>query len=271
MCIKCAMLCKGETLYDLYKSSNCCRENNHPVSNRTSELKGFGRFSAAVDYINATRKINTNDIYEAKYYAQTAIKISNKFRDNLNISIKKLALNLLNEIKRGKKDSKSFTYFTLSELIIFSNKKSSGTKTEEFVIKDGIKIEENIIKMEANLTESKSRGNVIIKKSERNPNLKFTNESFDMACSPKNSNDENDNITKRTEKAQSEYILNSITYENKTDSYCKKYPLNTSLRKELELSKRAFINSETIHYPTMKNKNDEKELGNNINNISLTR
>ena len=43
-----------------------------------------------------------------------------------------------------------------------------------------------------------------------------------------------------------------------------------NLEKEMELTKRAFINSETIPYPSMKNKNDQKELWNNINNISLT-
>ena len=111
-----------------------------------------------MDYINATRKINSNDSYEAKYYAQTAIQISNKFSDNLNISIKKLAVNLLNKIKNGENDTKSFTYFTLSELIVFSNKQSSSIKT---------------------------KGRIQYKIFERNSNLKLTNKSCDMSCSPK--------------------------------------------------------------------------------------
>ena len=122
MCIKCAMNCKGITLYDLFLSSNCCKEKHHKLSKRTCLLKGIGKFTAAVEYINATRKFNVNEYFEAKYHAKCAVQKSSQYKDNLNIHVNKLAKNLLEQINRGESKEQSIPYFTLTELIVFSNK-----------------------------------------------------------------------------------------------------------------------------------------------------
>ena len=123
MCVKCAMHCKGESLYDLSLSSKICHENNHEVSKRTHLLKGYGKLSAAVEYINATIKFKVNECFEAKYYAQHAILRSDVYNDSLNKCVKKLAMNLLCEIRNHRyRKSKKSVLFTLSELIFFSNK-----------------------------------------------------------------------------------------------------------------------------------------------------
>ena len=122
MCIKCAMNCKGITLYDLFLSSNCCKEKHHKLSKRTCLLKGIGKCTAAVEYINATRKFNVNEYFEAKYHAKCAVQKSSQYKDNLNIHVNKLAKNILEQINRGESKEQSIPYFTLTELIVFSNK-----------------------------------------------------------------------------------------------------------------------------------------------------
>ena len=74
MCVKCAIHCKGDSLYNLYLSSKNCSEKKHAVSKRTSSLKGYGKLCAAVEYINATIQCQVNDLFEAEYYAKNAIK-----------------------------------------------------------------------------------------------------------------------------------------------------------------------------------------------------
>ena len=54
-------------------------------------------------------------------YAKLAIKCSNRYNDNLNTYVEKLAINLLRDINGCKKNNAS-SLFTLSELILFSNK-----------------------------------------------------------------------------------------------------------------------------------------------------
>ena len=120
MCVKCSMICKGKSLYDLFISSNACKEQNHVVSMRTSVLKGYGYLRSAVEYINATRKVSINDMFEAKYHTRNAIELSNFYNDSLNINIKKLSLNLLNNINNNSDVSKTIKFFTLSELIKLS-------------------------------------------------------------------------------------------------------------------------------------------------------
>ena len=108
------MHCKGESLYDLSLSSKICHENNHEVSKRTHLLKGYGNLSAAVEYINATIKFKVNECSEAKYYAQHAILRSDVYNDSLNKCVKKLAMNLLYEIRNNRyRKSKKSVLFTL--------------------------------------------------------------------------------------------------------------------------------------------------------------
>ena len=85
-------------------------------------MKGYGKFKAAVEFINATRKLHIEEIYEARYYAQNAIQTSNKYDDNLNFCVKKLAMNILDKISTGEYNDKSLSYFTITELIVLSNK-----------------------------------------------------------------------------------------------------------------------------------------------------
>ena len=122
MCVICANNCMAKSLYDLSLSSEMCHRKGHEVPCRTSILKGYGNLKAAVEYIYALRKYHCNEHYEARYHAQNAIKISKRFEDNLNLNIRKLGLNILEKLKTGKRNDKTFTYFTLSELIVFSNK-----------------------------------------------------------------------------------------------------------------------------------------------------
>ena len=122
MCTECVIICEGKTLCDLFISSKYCQEKNHAISKRSSILKGYGNLKAAVEYINATRKTHTREFYEANYYAQNAIQISNHFNDNLNSCIKILAINMLKKISLGEYKDQSLSYFTLSELIILSNR-----------------------------------------------------------------------------------------------------------------------------------------------------
>ena len=121
MCVKCAMICEGNSLNDLYLSSERCKNKNHAVPKRATILKGHGKLYAAVEYINATIKQQVNEFFEAEYHAKNAIKCSNRYNDNLNTCISKLGMNLLRDIKEGKK-SKASSLFTLSELMVFSNK-----------------------------------------------------------------------------------------------------------------------------------------------------
>ena len=121
MCVKCAMICEGNSLNDLYLSLEKSKNQNHAVPKRATILKGQGKLYAAVEYINATIKQQVNDLFEAEYHAKNAIKCSNRYNDNLNTCINKLGMNLLRDIKDGKK-SKACTLFTLSELMVFSNK-----------------------------------------------------------------------------------------------------------------------------------------------------
>ena len=129
MCVKCSIMCKGQSLYDLFISSSACKEKNHAISTRTSVLKGYGYLKSAVEYINATKKVSTNDIYEAKYHTRNAIEISNCYNDNLNINIKKLSLKLLKNINSNHEISKTINFFTLSELIELSNNEKNTVKT----------------------------------------------------------------------------------------------------------------------------------------------
>ena len=122
MCVACAVKCNASYLHDLYLASTNCQNKCHLISNRTSILKGFGKFKAAVDFINATRKVHTEEFYEARYYAQNAIQTSNKYDDNLNLCVKKLAMNILDKISIREYKHKSLAYFTLTELIILSSK-----------------------------------------------------------------------------------------------------------------------------------------------------
>ena len=125
MCVICANTCMAESLYDLSLSSKMCHGKGHEVPCRTSILKGYGNLKAAVEYINALRKYHCDEHFEAKYHAQNAIKISKRFEDNLNLNIRKLGFNILEKLKTGKLDDKSFTYFTLSELIEFSKQNTN--------------------------------------------------------------------------------------------------------------------------------------------------
>ena len=99
MCVACAVKCNATYLHDLYLASANCQNRCHLISNRTSILKGYGKFKAAVEFINATRKVNIEEIYEAKFYAQNAIRISNKYDDNLNLCEKKTCNEYLGENK----------------------------------------------------------------------------------------------------------------------------------------------------------------------------
>ena len=65
MCVHCAYTCKGESLYDLCLSSNSCKDKNHKLSLRTTILKGYGKFTAAIEYINATIQIQVKSYLEA--------------------------------------------------------------------------------------------------------------------------------------------------------------------------------------------------------------
>ena len=122
MCVACAVKCNATYLHDLYLASANCQNKYHLISNRTSILKGYGKFKAAVEFINATRKLHIEEIYEARYYAQNAIRTSNLYDDNLNLCVKKLAMNILEKLSAGEYNDKSLAYFTLTELIILSNK-----------------------------------------------------------------------------------------------------------------------------------------------------
>ena len=48
MCVKCSVSCKGSSLYDLFISSNACKEKNHVVPMRASVLKGYFRICSRV-------------------------------------------------------------------------------------------------------------------------------------------------------------------------------------------------------------------------------
>ena len=98
------------------------QRKNHKLSKRTCLLKGIGKCTAAVEYINATRKFNVNEYFEAKYHAKCAVQKSSQYKDNLNIHVNKLAKNILEQINRGESKEQSIPYFTLTELIVFSNK-----------------------------------------------------------------------------------------------------------------------------------------------------
>ena len=125
MCVKCAMNCKSVSVYDLYLSSSNCHRKKHNITNRSFLLDGYGYLKATVEYINATRKIHSNEYFDAKYYVQNAIRISNRFKDKLNVCIRKLGFNMLKKINMGKYNDNSLKYFTLSELIVFSNIKTN--------------------------------------------------------------------------------------------------------------------------------------------------
>merc|ERR1712083_730730 len=103
MCVNCAILCEGNSLYDLYLSSNNCKSQKHAVQKRTPLLKGYGKLCAAVEYINATLNNKVNDLFEAEYHAKNAIKCSVRYKDNLNACIRKLATKLLRDINDFKK------------------------------------------------------------------------------------------------------------------------------------------------------------------------
>ena len=126
MCLNCAMQCEGSSLYDLYLSSKNCKHQKHAVQKRTNRLKGYGNLYAAVECNNASIQLQVNDLLEAKYYANLAIKCSYRYKDNLNLNIRKLAMNLLKEINNSKIKISS-PLFTLSELILFSNTDESST------------------------------------------------------------------------------------------------------------------------------------------------
>ena len=83
-------------------------------------MRGYGYLKSAVEYINATRKVSINDMYEARYHTRKAIEISNCYNDILNINTKKLSINLLNNINNNSEISKTINFFTLSELIKLS-------------------------------------------------------------------------------------------------------------------------------------------------------
>ena len=99
ICVSCAVQCNATYLHDLFLASTNCQKKHHLISNRTSILKGYGQFKAAVEFINATRKLHTEEIYEARYYANNAIQTSNKYDDYLNLCVKKLAMNILEKNK----------------------------------------------------------------------------------------------------------------------------------------------------------------------------
>ena len=122
MCVTCAIKCNATYYHDLYLASRNCQNKCHLISNRSSILKGYGKYKAAVEFINATRKLHTEEIFEARYYAQNAIQTSNKYDDNLNVCVKKLAMNILDKISTGEYNDKSLSYFTITELIVLSNK-----------------------------------------------------------------------------------------------------------------------------------------------------
>ena len=167
MCVKCAMHCKGESLYDLSLSSKICHENNHEVSKRTHLLKGYGKLSAAVEYINATMKFKVNECFEAKYYAQHAILRSDVYNDSLNKCVKKLAMNLLYEIRNNRyRKSKKSVLFTLSELIFFSNKNrfienvynNSKQNKQDLCV-------DNVVKTESKITKHNKKDSKIYRKT----------------------------------------------------------------------------------------------------------
>ena len=89
-------------------------------------MRGYGKFKAAVDFINGTRKLHTEEFHEARYYAQNAIQTSSKYDENLNLCVKKLGINILEKISTREYKDKSLSYFTLTELIILSNKSGDG-------------------------------------------------------------------------------------------------------------------------------------------------
>ena len=78
MCVKCAMNCKGKSLYDLYLSSSNCHRKKHKVTNRSSLLYGYGHLKAAVEYINATEDIIITNILRQS----TTLKMQSKFLIN---------------------------------------------------------------------------------------------------------------------------------------------------------------------------------------------
>ena len=167
MCVKCAMHCKGESLYDLSLSSKICHENNHEVSKRTHLLKGYGKLCAAVEYINASIKFKVNECFEAKYYAQHAILRSDVYNDSLNKCVKKLAMNLLYEIRNNRyRKSKKSVLFTLSELIFFSNKngfvenvyKNSKQNKQDLCV-------DNVVKTESKITKHNKKDSKINRKT----------------------------------------------------------------------------------------------------------
>ena len=126
MCVACAVKCNATYLHDIYLALANCQKKSHIVSKRTSILEGYGKLKAAVDFINATRKLHTEEFHEARYYAQNAIQTSSKYDDNLNLCVKKLGINILEKISTREYKDKSLSYFTLTELIILSNISGDG-------------------------------------------------------------------------------------------------------------------------------------------------
>ena len=127
MCVSCACKCKGENFDDLYKSSQNCQELRHRIVHPTTRLHIIGKFSAAVDYINACRMFSLKHYMDARYYIEEAIIKSCARENKLNVFVNENATVLLEKInnKEDISEMKFPVILTLSEIL---------AKSENFTI-----------------------------------------------------------------------------------------------------------------------------------------
>ena len=132
MCITCACQCKGESFDDLYESSNNCHKQHHKIIHSTTRLNIIGKFSAAVDYINACRMFSLKHYMDARYYLEQAILKSCANQNKLSVFVSENSKLLLGKINEKEEISENTLpdILTLSEIL---------TRSENFTFEKEIK------------------------------------------------------------------------------------------------------------------------------------
>ena len=130
MCITCAYQCKGENFDDLYESSNNCHKERHKIIHSTTRLHIQGKFSAAVDYINACRMFFLKNYMDTRYYLEEAILKSCARENKLNAFVRDYSTALLSKINKKEKISENQLpdILTLSEILAKSENCTLGNK-----------------------------------------------------------------------------------------------------------------------------------------------
>ena len=163
MCVSCACKCKCESFDDLYEASNNCLQQRHKIIHPTTKLNISGKYSGAVDYINACRMFVLKHFIEARYFLEQAMLKSCARENKLNEFIRENSKVLLGIIKEKQDISENQipVILTLTEIL---------ARSENYTYKNQISNKYNNIKI---LTEKQSKRKLNDKKIKRLPkNLK---------------------------------------------------------------------------------------------------